>query len=104
MSDGSEMFGQLMLESLLARRSASAAQVLPQGSLWIGILLIVAAIAPLAIGAIIVNGPGERSVVAVKLDPANGPLGWESTTKAAAEPAHFPAPATAQIEHVASIK
>jgi len=60
MSDGCEMYGQWMWESLLPRRATRDGQGFLQGSRWVGILLIGGAIAPLGLAAIVGTGYGER--------------------------------------------
>ena len=60
MSDGCEMYGQWMWESLLARRATMDGQGFHRGSRWVGILLIGGAIAPLGLAAIVATGYGER--------------------------------------------
>ena len=64
MSDGCEMYGQLMLESPLARRATMGDPRFRQGSRWIGILLMGGAIAPLGLAAIAATGYGERFIAA----------------------------------------
>ena len=60
MSDGCEMYGQWIWESLLARRMTLEGQGVPRGSRWVGILLIGGAIAPLGLAAIVATGLDER--------------------------------------------
>jgi hypothetical protein len=44
------MFGQCMLQSLLARPATTANRNFRKGSAWVGVLLIIAAVAPVILG------------------------------------------------------
>jgi hypothetical protein len=82
MSDECEMFGELMLESLLARRSTTAGQDFRKGSVWVGILLIIAAIAPVTLGAAIFKAQGAPASAAKKSHPFSDPVIGADVTKA----------------------
>ena len=64
MSDECEMFGQCMLESLLARPAATAKRNFRKGSAWVGILLIIAAVSPVILGVAIFKEQGAVAIVA----------------------------------------
>jgi hypothetical protein len=64
MSDECEMFGQCMLESLLARPAATAKRNFRRGLAWVGILLIIAAVSPVIIGVAIFKEQGAVAIVA----------------------------------------
>lgn len=100
MSDGCEMYGQMMLESLLARRANTMGRDFRQGSRWIGILLIGGAIAPLALAAIVATGPSERVIVARTSHAVIEPVSGVTAAKALADPVGFEAPMAARSKQI----
>ena len=100
MSDGCEMYGQMMLESLLARRANTMGRDFRHGSRWIGILMIGGAIAPLGLATIVATGPGERVIVARTRHAVIEPVTGVTAAKALADPVGFEAPMAAGSKQI----
>ena len=104
MSDGCEMYGQLMLESLLARRATTVGQGFHQGSRRVGILLMGGAIAPLGLAAIVVTGYRERVVVARTSHAVIEPVTGVTAAKAPAGLVGSDAPMAAGAKQIFSTR
>ena len=97
MSDGCEMYGQWIWESLLARRMTLEGQVVPRGSRWVGILLIGGAIAPLGLAAIVAT---ERVSVTRTSDAVIEPVTGVTVARAPADLAGPEAPMAARSKQI----
>lgn len=92
MSDGCEMYGELLLDSLPARRLNMTGRGRQRGWLWVGVTLLVVASAPLLLGRFIAKAPSARAAAS---QPNNHAL---SGVAQLAAPTRL-APESAKIAH-----